>query len=158
MLCYIGLDLDVVDSDCDIGEVNNKKMLFWLFVIILIVSLVFVELLWDYDILQLLSGVTAIIAGIAVSVSLVIIGINHLGTDATIAKCQVQYESLTYQYENNFYDNDNDIGKYELVQQIEKWNTSLAYHKAAQRDFWLGIYYPNIYDDWEFISLVGGGW
>jgi hypothetical protein len=131
-------------------------MLFWLFVIILIVSLVFVELLWDYDILQVLSGATAVIVGIAVSISLSIIGCNHLCLDATIAKYQAQYESLTYQYENNFYDNDNDIGKYELVQQIEKWNTSLAYHKAAQRDFWLGIYYPNIYDDLEFISLESG--
>lgn len=63
------------------------------------------------------------------------------------------YESLTYQYENDFYNNDNDVGKYELVFQIEYWNTDLAYRKTIQRDFWLGIYYPNIYDQFEFIKL-----
>ena len=132
-------------------------MLFWSFVIILIVSLVLVELLWDYDVLQIIFSITSIVAAIAIIISLTIMGLNYLGIDAAIAKYQAQYESLTYQYENNFYDNDNDIGKYELVQQIEKWNTNLAYHKSAQRDFWLGIYYPNIYDDLEFISLERGG-
>ncbi len=131
-------------------------MLFWSFVIILIVSLVLVELLWDYDVLQGLSVVIAVIAAGAIGISLFIIGFNHLCVDATTAKYQVRYESLTYQYENNFYDNDNDIGKYELVQQIEKWNTNLAYYKAVQRDFWLGIYYPNVYDQFEFISLESG--
>lgn len=73
--------------------------------------------------------------------------------DANVARYQKRYESLTYQYENNFYNNNNDVGKYELVSQIEHWNTDLAYYKTIQRNFWVGIYYPNIYDQFEFIEL-----
>ena len=40
-----------------------------------------------------------------------------------------------------------------LMEDIEEWNTDLAYHKQIQRNFWVGIFYPNIYDDFEFIEL-----
>jgi len=32
----------------------------------------------------------------------------------------------------------------------------LAYRKTIQRDFWVGIYYPNVYDQFEFIELNKG--
>ena len=63
---------------------------------------------------------------------------------------------LVYQYDNNFYNNDNEVGKYELVKSIQEWNEDLAYKKRLQRNFWIGIYYPNIYDQFEFISLERG--
>lgn len=101
-------------------------------------------------------GLTAILttmSGIAIVVSIAIMVNRYSHADADVAKYQKRYESLTYQYENDFYNNDNDVGKYELVSQIEYWNTDLAYRKTIQRDFWLGIYYPNIYDQFEFIKL-----
>ena len=55
--------------------------------------------------------------------------------------------------ENNLYDNDNDIGKKELMDEIHEWNGNLAYCKKIQRNFWVGIYYPNVYDNFEFIPL-----
>ena len=78
---------------------------------------------------------------------------NYIGIDAKVAGYQKRYEALTYQYENNFYDNDNDIGKKELVSEIQYWNSDLAYRKTIQRNFWVGIYYPNVYDQFEFIKL-----
>ena len=102
------------------------------------------------------SDLTAILTGIfglAVVVSIAVMIDRYSHADADVAKYQQRYESLTYQYENDFYNNDNDVGKYELVSQIEYWNTDLAYRKTIQRDFWLGIYYPNIYDQFEFIKL-----
>lgn len=49
---------------------------------------------------------------------------------------------------------DNDLGKRELMVDIQKWNTDLTRHKALETDFWVGIFYPNIYDQFEFIELV----
>ena len=81
---------------------------------------------------------------------------NYIGIDAKVSGYQKRYEALTYQYENNFYDNDNDVGKKELVSEIQYWNSDLAYRKTIQRDFWVGIYYPNVYDQFEFIELNKG--
>ena len=130
-------------------------MLFWIFVGIFVVALVMVIVCYylDCDVGVGLTEILTVISGIAIVVSIAIMANSYIHADANVAKYQKRYESLTYQYENDFYNNDNDIGKYELVSQIEYWNTDLAYRKTIQRDFWLGIYYPNIYDQFEFIKL-----
>lgn len=46
-----------------------------------------------------------------------------------------------------------DVGKYELMADIEAWNTDLAYWKEIQRNFWVGIFIPDIYDEFEYIEL-----
>lgn len=130
-------------------------MLFWIFVGIFVVAFVGVTVCCylGCDVGVDLTEILIVISGIAIVVSIAIMANSYIHADANVAKYQKRYESLTYQYENDFYNNDNDVGKYELVYQIEYWNTDLAYRKTIQRDFWLGIYYPNIYDQFEFIKL-----
>lgn len=94
------------------------------------------------------------IAGLIVFGAMVIIAIvANIGIKGQIAENEKRYESLVYQLENNLYDNDNDIGKKELYNQIQEWNEDLANGKALQHDIWVGIFYPNIYDHFEFIEL-----
>ena len=40
-----------------------------------------------------------------------------------------------------------------IVKGVNEWNESLAWLKAKQRDLWIGILIPNIYDDYEFINF-----
>jgi hypothetical protein len=97
----------------------------------------------------------SVITGIIVGIMACIIVCSHVDVDAKIAKYNARYETLTYQYENDIYDNDNDLGKRELIADIQEWNENLAYSKEIQDDFWQGIFYPNIYDQFEFIELGG---
>ena len=131
-------------------------MLFWLFVIMFVVSILIAALCFkhcfDYDI----DGIFATFAClflVLIIISLIVFASSYIGLDADIEAKNVRYEMLKYQYENNMYDNDDDIGKYELIKSIREWNENLASKKQLQRDFWVGIYIPNIYDDFEFISL-----
>ena len=123
-------------------------MLFWTFVIIIIAGFV----LFTYDLENLGIAISAIgIFGIIASV--VVLAINYIGIDGYIARMNTRYETLVYQYENDIYDNDNDLGKRELMVDIQNWNEDLSSRKERQRDFWIGIYIPNIYDQFEFIEL-----
>lgn len=126
-------------------------MLFWIFVILIIASIVLYQTS-DMD-LELVTFLTTAICVIAVVVSLVIMAIGYMGSDAEKAANKARYESLVYQYDNELYENDNDVGKKELMADIEEWNADLAFYKAIQRNFWVGIYVPNIYDEFEFIEL-----
>lgn len=129
-------------------------MLFWLVVVSIVVCLglaVYLEKHFcDY------SGpflVIAIIGFIVAIIMLVVIIVENTNVDAYVAENQMRYEMLVYQYENNIYDNDNDLGKRDLMEDIQEWNEDLAYHRKAQDDFWVGIFHPNVYDQFEFIEL-----
>ena len=106
---------------------------------------------WEYDELSFTSGVLGVIAALAVIIMSVFAIAVHVGAQGYAAACHERYESLVYQAEAEMYNNDNEIGKKELMNQIQSWNEDLAVGKARQRDLWVGVFYPNIYDKFEFI-------
>lgn len=91
------------------------------------------------------SVICIIMVGTFISVS--------VSAPADVVANQQLYNSLTYQLEHNLYDNDNDIGKKELWNQITDWNTELAKNKQMQHNIWVGMFYPNIYDQFDFIAF-----
>jgi hypothetical protein len=97
--------------------------------------------------------ITSVILGIVVLIMSIFIIEAHINVEADIAANEQIYASLVYQYENDIYDNDDDvIGKKQLYDQIQEWNMDLAKYKAKEKDFWVGIFYPNIFDQFEFIE------
>lgn len=129
-------------------------MLFWIFVALFIGCIVWWVWAWnDGDDSVIGAVIITVILGFVVGASAISIAVDHASVDATIARDTQTYESLVYQYENNLYDNENDLGKKELMNQIQEWNENLASKQELQDNFWVGIYYPNIYDQFEFINL-----
>ena len=129
-------------------------MLFWLVVLSIVVFLglaVYVENRFgDYSVPFLMIASIGFIVAI---IMLMIIIVENTNVDAYVAENQMRYEMLVYQYENDIYDNDNDLGKRDLMEDIQEWNEDLAYYRKAQDDFWVGIFHPNVYDQFEFIEL-----
>ena len=129
-------------------------MIFWLVLLSIVVCLglgVYVEKRFgDYSWMFL---VIAFLTFLVAIVMLVVIVVKNTNVDAYVAENQMRYEMLVYQYENDIYDNDNDLGKRDLMEDIQEWNEDLAYYREAQDDFWVGIFHPNVYDQFEFIEL-----
>ena len=98
------------------------------------------------------SGVIAVLCAIAVLIMFLVIVTNNSATESPKAELKQQYDILVYQLENNLYDNDNDLGLKDLYDDISAYNSKVAKGKVMQRDFWWGIFYPNIYDDLELIE------
>ena len=97
--------------------------------------------------------IASVILGVTVLIMSICIMEAHIPAEAKVEQYQMRYESLLYQYENDVYDGDDDVvGKRDLYTDIEYWNSDLAYRKRIQRDFWVGIFHPNIYDQFEFIE------
>lgn len=131
-------------------------MIFWIFLILIAISVIFLRLnykIWYEEWIDYVCcGVLIVSAIIALIMSIFVIDAN-VGIDGKIASNEQRYEALVYQVENEIYENDNDVGKYELYNQVREWNEDLAKGKAMQNDFWFGIFYPDIFDKFEFIEL-----
>ena len=130
-------------------------MLFVIFVAILAIGVVAykVSIDRDYDTLAMIGISTSVVGCIAVVISIIVMLCSHTGVDGYIAASNARHDALVYQYENDIYGNDNDLGKRELIKDIQNWNEDLARYKENQDDFWIGIYIPNIYDQFEFIEF-----
>lgn len=123
-------------------------MLFFVFVAMLVAGVILAY--YDYE----NSGIVLTILGsVCVFLSVLVMATNFIGVDGYTARMNTRYDMLTYQYENDVYDNDNDLGKRELIVDIQKWNEDLSALRERQDDFWIGIYIPNIYDQFEYIKL-----
>lgn len=124
-------------------------MLLIITILVLTVGIIWgIKTVWD------LAPFTVVtVASIALIVMVILMSVNYIGADGFVAASKQRYESLTYQYENDFYENDNDLGKYELVSKIQEWNEDLARRKKYQNNFWIGVFIPDIYDQFQFIEL-----
>lgn len=132
-------------------------MIFWITLIAVVVFVVLAIVFFDscdFKWVSMLSTIISVIAGIAFVVMLIVVIANNVGVEASIEANKQRYDSLIYQAENNLYENDNDLGKKELVNQIQEWNEDLARGKALQDDFWVGIFYADIYDEFNFIPMT----
>jgi hypothetical protein len=112
---------------------------------------------YDHDGEETAGGALLILFGILSILAVIVFAYTYIGLDARISENQTRYEMLTYQWDNNFYDNDNDVGKQQLVDQIREWNEDLSRYKKLQHDVWIGVFVPDVFDQFEFISLEPPG-
>lgn len=112
--------------------------------------------IWDAEALGFTSAAIAVSAGIALIVCGIISIFIYSSANATLVKYQVERESLVYQFENNLYDNDNDLGKKELYDQITEYNRDVVAGRELHYNFLTKCFYPDIYDDLELIELEMG--
>lgn len=107
----------------------------------------------DHDVLFVLSCSFALIFSLVFVFLSIGMVCEYVNIDRRIEKYKTEYDLLIYQYENNIYDNDNDLGKKELMNDILEWNKNLTYMQNAQDDFWIGIFFADIYDQFKTIEL-----
>lgn len=67
---------------------------------------------------------------------------NHFSAPGLAEQYSQRYEFLTYQMENNLYENENEIGKKQLYSEIQSYNEDVASGKRMQNDVWVGVFYP----------------
>ena len=131
-------------------------MLFWIWIILIVAGIIgwivcnrfddFGDFIWTYAVPLVVGCIGAFVAGF-------VLILTYAGLSGQVVKNQTRYDMLVYQYENNVYENDNDLGKRELIEDIQKWNEDVAYYKAVDKDFWIGVFIPKEYTQFEFIEL-----
>ena len=98
-------------------------------------------------------SILAVVVGFVLMIALVVVIINHANPEGKLAAYEEKYESLQYQVTNDIYDNDNDIGKKELYDEVTKWNANLAAGKCGLHNKWWSVFYQPVWDKLEPISF-----
>ena len=131
-------------------------MIFWIFVIALVVGIVLFVLsdncsfFYNWD--------TVAVADICISIiTIVTMGIiivaTHVTANGEKLANEQRYDSLIYKAETESIRDEFGIVNKEYIDEVQAWNENVIKYKEWQRDFWIGIFIPNIYDDFETIDL-----
>ena len=132
-------------------------MIFWIGIIILLAGIglcVYGDNHYWYsegNVFLIGIGVT-LISAIAVMVMVTCILTSQCGADAQLEEHKVRHEALTYKIESDAYRDEFGLLNKYVINEVQRWNEDVVYHKAIQDDFWVGIFYPNIYDELETID------
>lgn len=122
-------------------------MLFWLLVIIFIIGLI-LNTFYKNNISCIIANVSGILLGIATTFLI----IQYLTIDVCIEANKERYKALIYKVESGACRDDFGLLSKEVIDEVQEWNTDLASYQEIQDDFWLGIFYPNVYDEVEKID------
>ena len=71
------------------------------------------------------------------------------------AKYQATYEAIVYKMNTVECRDEFGLLNKNMCNEVQIWNETISYNKEMQRNLWVGIFYPNIYDNFETIKLEG---
>lgn len=91
-------------------------------------------------------GVVTLVMGVGIV-------ITNMTADSKAAEYKVRYEALTYQMENELYEQDCSCGKQQMMAQIMEYNAEIAAGRVDQGNIWYGIFVPDIYNDLALIEM-----
>ena len=132
-----------------------------LYIVFILVLAGFIALVvWGLDKYSALGCISSIIGligtiifGIVVVFSTITVVDENVYSDALYEKYTARREALEQRLEQNYTDNDNNLGATELYKEIQEYNEDLASAKANRANPWLKIYAGEYVDRLEFIEM-----
>lgn len=135
-------------------------MILWLSVIIFAVSVVILignrigeSLSYEYE----YSSVSGFILSFGVVISFIsvvwflvaglILLLTKTNVTATRQANAEKYKALTYKLESEACRDQFGLLNKEIIDEVQRWNVNVTYYKAMEDNFWVGIYYPDVYGD-----------
>ena len=123
-------------------------MLFWSFIILFVVGIILYKV-FEFEIL---GELVAAISGFAVFISLFLIIGQYTTMDSCLEKTREQYKAITYKIESDSCRDEFGLLNKEVIDEIQEWNKDVRFYQNIQDNFWLGIYYPNVFDEFGTID------
>lgn len=146
-------------------------MLFWLFVIVLVVGITLIvlgNLDWDRDRdkqtklskwlyfhdsdIYAWGWAVVIISALILLFMTIALICEHTSANAYLQKYNERYNALTYKVESEACRDEFGLLNKKIIDEVQDWNEDVVYRKEMQNNFWVGIFYADIYDEFETID------
>ena len=139
---------------------GGRTMIFWLSVIIFTVGVVILiangigrALSYEYEYSSvsefiLIFGVAVTFIGaVYLLIAGLLLAISQTTVTATKQSNTEKYKALTYKLESDACRDQFGLLNKEIIDEVQIWNVKLTYYKSMNDNFWVGIYYPDVYGD-----------
>lgn len=126
-------------------------MLFWLFAVLLIIGIV-LHYVFEFEFLGYFGDIIAVLSGLTVIISLFLIIGEYTTIDSYLEKSREQYKAITYKMESDTCRDEFGLLNKEVIDEIQEWNKDVVFNQSIQDNFWVGIYFPNVFDEFETIE------
>lgn len=103
---------------------------------------------WFYNFGLIIFAIGILVTSCAVAV----LPICNVGANAKAEQYKERYNALIYKVESGACRDDFGLLNKEVIDEIQAWNEGVIYGKRMEHDFWLGPYWPDIYDQFETID------
>ena len=98
--------------------------------------------------------VLAIVGIIGSIVSVLVMVGMHADAAAQKAKLNETYTAIEYKITSGACRDELGLLTKEVIDEAQEYNETISYHKTMQDSFWLGVYVPDIYNDFELIDYT----
>ena len=88
----------------------------------------------------------------AVVIMLFCIIFSHSNVEARLEREREIYDALTYKMESTTCRDEFGFLSKEVIDEVQEWNKDVRYYQTVQDDLWVGIFYPNVFDEFETID------
>lgn len=123
-------------------------MLFWSFIILFVVGIVLLKVFEFEFLVELVTT----LSGLAIIISLFLIIGEYTTIDSYLEKSREQYKAITYKIESDACRDEFGFLNKEVIDEIQEWNKDVIFYQNIQDNFWLGIYYPNVFNEFKTID------
>ena len=129
-------------------------MLFWISLAVLVLGIV-IGIIGDIIDSEVITdiGIAGIFIGFTTSLIMIIfIIVNNCKSYSKLIELQEKYNAINTKISTEIYTDKFDIDDKDIVDEIYEYNKDVKYGKHYQKNFWIGIFVPNIYDELETID------
>ena len=124
-------------------------MIFWTTLILTALGVI----LWGW--MESLCGATSsVICGIIAVIMLIGIIFANTNLEGQIELLQEEKTAIEYKIDSGLFTDKFDIQDKNIVDEVFAYNSKIIEGKRLQHNFWVGIFYPDIYDVLETIDYA----
>lgn len=80
---------------------------------------------------------------------------SRIGISLNVSRWQEQRDAITHLRDHVICKTEDDAAKEELYCKIYEWNRDLKLYKEYQDNFWVGVFIPDVFDQFDYIEY---GW
>ena len=126
-------------------------MLFWITLILFVIS--FAMAIFYYGYFETFGGFMATVGlGLTLFIMLLVMLFNYIPAETQLEAIQERHDALVFKLEHEEIRDEFGLINNDILTSIRLWNEDVRKGKKLQDNFWIGIFIPDLYDEFDCID------